>query len=81
MFKPTIQRIFATALQLLNRRHALAIFAGIYATLLATLYGFVAIREATWWQVLWIPQRPYRRPDPQRQIRAVRGQRSTTGNC
>lgn len=52
MFKPTIQRIFATALQLLNRRHALAIFAGIYATLLATLYGFVAIREATWWQVL-----------------------------
>lgn len=52
MLKPTIQRIFATALQLLNRRRALAIFAGIYAALLATLYGFVAIREATWWQVL-----------------------------
>ena len=52
MFKPTIQRIFATALQLLNRRRALAIFAGIYAALLATLYGFVTIREATWWQVL-----------------------------
>ena len=52
MFKPTIQRIFATALQLLNRRRALAIVVGIYAALLATLYGFVAIREATWWQVL-----------------------------
>ncbi len=52
MLKPTIQRIFGTAFQLLNRRGALPIFAGIYAALLATLYGFVAIREATWWQVL-----------------------------
>src|SRR5438876_2305674 len=52
MFKPTIQRSLATALSPLNRRRALAIFAGIYATLLATLYGFVAIREAAWWQVL-----------------------------
>ena len=52
MFKQTIQRIFATALQLLNHRSALAIFAALYAALLATLYGFVAIREATWWQVL-----------------------------
>src|SRR5437660_4357477 len=52
MFKPTIQRIFATALQLLNRGRALAFVVGIYAALLATLYGFVATREATWWQVL-----------------------------
>jgi hypothetical protein len=52
MFKQTIQRIFATALQLLNRRRALATFAGIYVALLATIYGFVGISEATWWQVL-----------------------------
>lgn len=52
MFNPTIQRIFGTALQLLNRRRALAIFAGLYAALLATLYGFATTREATLWQVL-----------------------------
>lgn len=52
MFKQTIQRIFVTALQLLDRRGSLAIFAALYVGLLATLYGFVAIREATWWQVL-----------------------------
>src|SRR5438552_761437 len=52
MFKQTIQRIFATVLQLVNRRGALAVFVGIYAALLVTLYGFVTIREANWWQVL-----------------------------
>lgn len=52
MYKQTIQRVFATARQLLKHRRALAIFFGIYAALLATLYGFVAIREATLWQVL-----------------------------
>lgn len=52
MLKPTIQRILGTAFQLVNRRGSLAIFAALYAALLATLYGFVTIREATWWQVL-----------------------------
>src|SRR5207244_11386432 len=49
---PTLHALVAAALQLRNRRRALAIFAGIYATRLASLCGFVAIREATWWQVL-----------------------------
>jgi hypothetical protein len=52
MFKPTMQRILATALQLLLRPRRLAIFAALYAVLLATVYGFVVVREATVVQVL-----------------------------
>jgi hypothetical protein len=52
MIKPTIQRILATALQLLLRPRRLAIFAALYAGLLATVYGFMVVREATVIQVL-----------------------------
>src|SRR6185503_12318815 len=41
-----------TALQLLLRPRRLAIFAALYAVLLATIYGFVVVREATVVQVL-----------------------------
>ena len=51
-----IKSIFNTLRQaietLLGNRAALAVFAGLYALLLATLYGFIATREATMWQVL-----------------------------
>jgi hypothetical protein len=52
MIKPTMQRILATALQLLLTPRRLAIFAALYAGLLATVYGFVVVREATIAQVL-----------------------------
>jgi hypothetical protein len=41
-----------TIRQLLRSPSSLAIFAGLYALLLATLYGFVSTREATVWQVI-----------------------------
>src|SRR6266852_2495369 len=37
---------------LLTNVSALAIFAALYAVLLATLYGYIATREATVWQVI-----------------------------
>jgi hypothetical protein len=52
MFKTTMQRILANALQLLLQPRRLAIFAALYAALLATVYGFVVVREATVVQVL-----------------------------
>ena len=44
--------LFETTKTVLRNRSALAIFAGLYALLLATAYGFIATREATVWQVL-----------------------------
>ena len=43
---------FETTRELLQSPRALAIFALLYALLLASLYGFVATREATVWQVV-----------------------------
>lgn len=47
----TIKRLLDTTRTLLTSPRALAIFAVLYAALLATLYGFISIREATVWQV------------------------------
>lgn len=47
----TIKRLLDTTRALLTNPRALAIFAVLYAALLATLYGFISIREATVWQV------------------------------
>jgi hypothetical protein len=52
MVTNTLKSITQTMGTLLKNRTALAIFAGLYAVLLATLYGFVATREATVWQVV-----------------------------
>jgi hypothetical protein len=52
MLKETIKSTLNTARSLLQSWHALATFAGLYALLLATLYGFIATREATIGQVL-----------------------------
>ena len=48
----TIRRFIETTRALLTNPRALAIFAVLYAVLLATLYGFISIREATVWQVV-----------------------------
>ena len=47
-----MKQIIDTTRSLLKNRSSLAIFAGLYALLLATLYGFIATREAKLWQVL-----------------------------
>jgi hypothetical protein len=52
MVTNTLKSITQTMRTLLSNRTAVAIFAGLYALLLATLYGFVATREATVWQVV-----------------------------
>jgi hypothetical protein len=52
MLKPTLQRMLATAKQLWRQPRALAWYAALYALLLATLYGFAVVREATLGQVL-----------------------------
>src|SRR6266513_390219 len=43
---------FETTKSLFSDARALSIFAGLYALLLATLYWFIATREATVWQVI-----------------------------
>lgn len=48
----TIKRLLETIKSLLTNPRALAVFAVLYAVLLATLFGFVRIREATIWQVM-----------------------------
>ena len=48
----TIKRLLDTTRALITNPRALAIFAVLYAVLLATLYGFISIREATVWQVV-----------------------------
>src|SRR3984893_10335045 len=52
MPKDTMKQIIETTRSLLKNRSSLAIFAGLYALLLAALYGFIATREARVWQVL-----------------------------
>lgn len=52
MITTTLRLIRKSVADILRNWHSLAIFAGLYAALLATLYGFVATREATIWQVL-----------------------------
>lgn len=48
----TIKRFLETAKSLLINPRSLAIFAILYAVLLASLYGFISIREAKVWQVV-----------------------------
>jgi len=48
----TIKNFLETTRGLLTNPRALAIFAGLYALLLGTLYWFIATREATVWQVI-----------------------------
>src|SRR2546430_122887 len=48
----TIRTFLETTRGLLKTPAALAIFAALYALLLATLYWFIATREATVWQVI-----------------------------
>lgn len=52
MIKESVRSIWQTTRSLFSQRASLAIFAGLYVLLLAVLYGFIAIREATVWQVL-----------------------------
>jgi hypothetical protein len=52
MIKDTLKSIFATLRALVSHPATLAIFAGLYALLLADLYGFIATKEAKVWQVL-----------------------------
>src|SRR6266849_3224483 len=47
----TLRTFFDSARALLGSPRALSIFAALYALLLASLYGFIATREATVWQV------------------------------
>jgi hypothetical protein len=46
-----IKRFLETIRLILAKPKALAILAALYAVLLASLYGFISIREATLWQV------------------------------
>jgi hypothetical protein len=46
-----LKRFFETTQTTLTNLRALAIFAVLYAVLLISLYGFIATREATVWQV------------------------------
>jgi hypothetical protein len=48
----TIKRFLETAKSLLINPRSLAILAFLYVVLLATLYGFISIREAKVWQVV-----------------------------
>ena len=52
MIKDTLKSISATLRSLVSNPGSLAIFAGLYALLLAALYGFIATKEAKVWQVL-----------------------------
>jgi len=47
-----MKQIIETIRSLLKSPGALAIFAGLYALLLAALYGFIATKEAKVWQIL-----------------------------
>ena len=52
MITTTFKTWIGTTKALLTNPRALAIFAALYALLLATLYWFIATREATVWQVI-----------------------------
>lgn len=48
-----LKTIFAAIRKLLRQWQVMAVMAAVYATLLATLFLFIATKEATRWQVLW----------------------------
>jgi len=52
MYKNAMGSILKTTQELFTDRDSLAIFAGLYVLLLATLYGFIVTREATVVQIL-----------------------------
>ena len=52
MITETLKRWVETIRSLVMNIRALAIFAALYTVLLATLYGYIATREATVWQVI-----------------------------
>ena len=52
MIKESISSLLHTTRALFSNRGSLAILAGLYVLLLAALYGFIATREATVWQIL-----------------------------
>jgi len=52
MIKEPIKSCYGTMSSLLKDKRSLAIFVSLYVLLLGALYGFVAIREATVWQVI-----------------------------
>ena len=52
MLKESIGSFWRTTRELFSQRGSLAIFGGLYVLLLAALYGFIATREATVWQIL-----------------------------
>src|SRR6267143_2063538 len=52
MIMETMRSLLQATRALFSDRGSLAIFAGLYALFLAALYGFIATREATVWQVL-----------------------------
>lgn len=52
MTTATLKTWFGTMKELLTNARALAVFAALYALFLASLYGFIATREATVWQVM-----------------------------
>ena len=52
MIKESIGSFWRTTRALFSDRGSLAIFGGLYVLLLAALYGFIATREATVWQIL-----------------------------
>src|SRR5258707_12372975 len=51
MTMTTIRQFLQTTRATVTNNRALGIFAALYALLLASLYGFIATREATVWQV------------------------------
>src|SRR5260370_877810 len=51
MTMTTIRQFLQTTRAALTNGRGLGMFAGRYALLLASLYGFIATREATVWQV------------------------------
>ncbi len=52
MIATTLKTWIDATKALLTNVSALAIFSALYAMLLATLYGYIATREATVWQVI-----------------------------
>ncbi len=52
MIRESMRSMWQSMRTLFTERASLAVFAGLYVVLLAALYGFIAIREATVWQVL-----------------------------
>jgi hypothetical protein len=52
MIKEPLKSCYGTVTSILKDKRSLAVFVCLYVLLLGSLYGFIAIREATVWQVL-----------------------------